>query len=144
MLLVSGLLSAENFSIEDQMESKEFLIAKSTKSYEEAKKLAEKLSKDLNITLNLRELKPHKTHFLTFSKKECEMYGYPCYVPRGRYDDGEYISIEHSDYYEAFTKGYYIVMVASGRQLSKSLKKVRTKVKDAYVKKAKVYMGCMH
>jgi hypothetical protein len=144
LLLITTFSPAENFSLEDQTVTKEFLIAKSTKSYNEAQKVAQKLSKDLNITLNLRDLKPHKTHFLTFSKKECEMYGYPCYVPRGRYDDGEYISIEHTNYYEEFTNGYYIVMVASGNKLGKSLKKVQSKVKDAYVKKAKVYMGCMH
>jgi hypothetical protein len=143
MLLMSALLRAESYSIEDQMVTKEFLIAKSTKSYDEAKKVAQKLSEELNISLNLRDLKPHETHYLTFSKKECERYGYPCYVPRGRYDDGEYLSIEHTDYYDGFTKGYYIVMVASGTKLGKSLKKVRTKVKDAYIKKNKVYMGCM-
>ena len=133
---------------DDMYEEKSFLIAKSTISYEEAKKISKEISKALGIGIDYRGLNFHKTIFLSLSKKECEeSWGedaYPCYVARGRYDDGEYISIEHSNSYDEFTNGYYIVIVASGKGTSKTLKKVKKKYRDAYVKKAKVYMGCLY
>lgn len=130
----------------DSFVKKEFLIAKSTTSYKEAKRYAQSLAKRLNIKLDLRGLRFHKKNFLTFSKQECEenTYYYPCYISRGRYDDGEYISIEHSNSYNEFRNGYYIVVVASGNDVSKSLRKIQRKLRDAYVKKASVYMGCLH
>jgi hypothetical protein len=141
---------AENSSTElDSMyENKTFLIAKSTTSYEEAKSFSKEISKALGIRIDYRGLSFHKSEFLSFSKRECEEHwgkgAYPCFIPRGRFTNGEYISIEHTNWYEEFTDGYYIVVVASGKDADESLKKVKKKYSDAYVKKAKVYMGCMH
>ncbi|HIP30138.1 MAG TPA: hypothetical protein EYG83_04905 [Sulfurospirillum arcachonense] len=149
-VLLSVNMIAEDITTElnDMYEEKSFLIAKSTTSYEEAKKFSKEISKALGIHIDYRGLSFHKSEFLSFSKKECEeSWGdnaYPCYVPRGRYDDGEYISIEHTNSYDEFTNGYYIVIVASGDSTSKTLKKVKKKYNDAYMKKAKVYMGCIH
>ena len=123
---------------------KEFLIIKSTTSYSEAKDFSQRMAKKLNIKLDFRGLTFNKKNFLTFSKKECSDFAYPCYVGRGRYDDGEYISIEHSSAYTEFTDGYYMVVVSTGNDVSKSLKSVKKYIADAYVKKATIYMGCMH
>lgn len=142
-LLFISLLFSNQDSFTDSI-TKEFLITKSTKSYNEAKEFATNISKDLNITLNLRGLSFHKQNFLTLSKEECSEFGYPCYIPRGRYDDGEYISIEHSNAYQEFKDGYYIVVVATGENLSTILKKIQKEIKDAYIKKANIYMGCIH
>ncbi len=80
------------------------------------------------------------------SQKDCmaDEVDYPCYVPRGRYDDGIYISIEYSNSYENFKDGYYIVIAASGDDVKEYLKPVKEVVKDAYVKSSKVYIGCLH
>ena len=149
LLTLTTLLFSDSNITEETISpyvKKEFLIVKSTTSYKEAKKYSEKISKKLNIKIDFRGLSFHKKDFLTFSKEVCnnEFDEESCYVGRGRDDDGEYISIEHTNYYEEFTNGYYIVVVATGEDVSKSLKKVKKEISDAYVKSAKVYMGCMH
>ena len=77
--------------------------------------------------------------------------GYPdstCYVARGRFDDGEYISIEYSSAYEAFAAGYYVVLAASGFKgngaIHATLDRVRLKYPDAYIKTSRVYLCCFH
>jgi len=139
MVLASGFESSPNIT-------KSFLVAKSTKSYNEAKKFAKALSLKSGIKIDLRGLLFNADIGLTESKKECIDNGfeYPCYTPRGRYDDGAYISIEYSSAYERFSKGYYVVMVNSGEISKRFLEKIKTYVPDAYVKKSSVYMGCMH
>ena len=151
ILLVVLFLCINSFAEDTNTEvemfvDKSFLIAKSTTSYKEAKSFSEKISKTLGIGINYRRLTFNKSEFLSFSKEECTQNGweYPCYEPRGRYDDGEYISIEHTNWYDEFSNGYYIVVVASGKDAPKTLLKVKKHYSDAYVKKAKVYMGCMH
>lgn len=136
---------AKNSDLFNPHETQEFLILKSTKSYKEAKAFVEKISKKLTIEIDYRGLSYHKTNFLTFDKKTCDAYGYPCYIGRGRAErEGEYLSIEHSNIYKEMTDGYYVVVVATGKNVSKSLTKVKKVVKDAYVKKLEIYMGCMH
>ena len=46
----------------------------------------------------------------------CEENGwdYPCYVARGRYDDGAYLSVEPSAAYDGLKAGYFVVIAASG------------------------------
>ena len=123
---------------------KSFLIIKSTSNYNEAKQYAEEIAKTSHIKLDFRDLQFNKKSYLTQDKETCKEYGYPCYFPRGRYDDGEYISIEHSNSYRHLKNGYYIVIAASGSKLDSSLEKIKTKVPDAYIKSDEVYMGCMH
>ena len=124
-----------------------FVIVQSTKNYAAAKATALSASQKLSYKLDLRGLTAHKKNGLTFSKSECENEGgYPCYIARGRYDAGEYVSIEWSDAITGFAKGYYVVIIASGdAALSKaSLKKAKPFFKDAYSKAAQVWVGCMH
>jgi hypothetical protein len=127
---------------------KTFLIILSSKNYTAAKKLAVEAANKLNIKLDLKGLKPNKESGLTFNAKECEGNGwdYPCYVSRGRYDDGEFVTIDYSDAFDGFAKGYYIVTTASGEASSvkKALSKVKTFYKTAYVKQTEIYIGCMH
>ncbi len=148
LLTLTTLLFSDSNITEETISpyvKKEFLIVKSTTSYKEAKKYSEKISKKLNIKIDFRGLSFHKKDFLSFSKEVCREFDEEsCYVGRGRHDDGEYISIEHTNYYEEFTNGYYIVVVATGEDVSKSLKKVKKEISDAYVKSAEVYLGCMH
>ena len=148
VLCLSVLLQADSIDafFDAQSVKKQFLIAKSTKSYKEANQFAKKLANKTGIKLNFRGLNYNKSIMLSESKKVCDdnNFEYPCYEARGRYDDGVYISVEHSGTYENFRDGYYIVMVASGEKAKDILKQIKTVVKDAYVKTSKVYMGCMH
>ncbi len=146
LLMVSvGLVEASE-TIGLPMVTKPFLIVKSTKSYSEAKYFAQRLALKSGIKIDLRGVYPHVKIGLSEPKEVCVENGFeaPCYVPRGRYDDGTYISIEYSSAYNGFAKGYYIVMVASGEISNKVVSHIKQYVPDAYVKKSTVYMGCMH
>jgi hypothetical protein len=100
--------------------NKHFCIILSTKSYVEAKKVAEQAAKKYKIKIDYRDLLPNKKIGLTYNKADCEAQGwdYPAYYSRGKEDEGEYISIEYSNAFEGFTKGYYIVIVAHGNKAS--------------------------
>ncbi len=128
---------------------KNYVIALSTKDYAGAKAFATKAAKALNYKLDLRDLKPHITSGLTWTKHECEEgngWDYPCYVARGRVGNETYVSVEWSNAIEGFAPGYYIVILYSGEkaQAKNVLQKAKKYYKDAYVKEARVYMGCMH
>jgi hypothetical protein len=131
--------------------TKKMLIVSSERSFVQAVKKAKQIAEKAGLKLELRGLKANSETGLTFSKEECEVHGfeYPFYIPRGRFDDGEYISVEHSKSYpEAFAPGFYVVIAASGGKDDKSLiesrKKLRKVIPDAYFKTVKVYLGCMH
>ena len=129
---------------------KSFVIIKSTPSYAEARQLAAAAAEQLAIRLDLRELAPDGEVGLTFPKESCdsEFGEYPCYVARGRWDDGVYISIEHSSSYEGFDEGLYVVMLASGsprdRTIGAAVRRAKSQYPDVVVKTAPVYLGCIH
>ncbi|GAA0723309.1 hypothetical protein GCM10009430_26610 [Aquimarina litoralis] len=130
---------------------KYFLIAASTTNYEEALSSATSIAEKLKLPLDLRKLEYSDENLgLTWSKEECEgsNWGYPCYVARGRYDDGDFVSIEWSSAYGGFSKGYYIVIVSGNQIYDDSLKDLLRKTKEfvpsAYIKSSMVYMGCLH
>jgi hypothetical protein len=149
LLFIFFVLTAQISFAQDEQPyvKKAFVIIQSTKNYDSAKLTAEKAAKQLHQKLDLRELQSNKKTGLTYSKKDCENEGgYPCYISRGRYDDGNYISIEWSDAFEKFAKGYYIVVVYSGNkeEATIALQKTKKIFKDAYYKQAAIYVGCMH
>ena len=131
---------------------KDFLIITSTKDYQSALRSAQKAAKALDIKLDLRGLIKTNDSLvgLSLPSDTCMKYSEDsvCYIARGRWDDGTYISIEYSNAYEAFAKGYYIVVVGSAdnknAELKSTLKKVKIKYRSAYIKTSKVYMCCMH
>jgi hypothetical protein len=135
--------------VKAQTVAKDFVIVKSTPTYEESRRTAVQAAQRLNVPLNLRGLSPHSGG-LTFSTKDCaeNAFDYPCYVARGRGDDGFYVSIEHSTAYENFRPGLYIVIVASdskgGSVAKQAAKAARKFFSDAYIRSTGVYMGCMH
>jgi hypothetical protein len=131
----------------DPMVEKAFLLVASTKDWDTARSTASQAAQALAMELKV-PVQPHPTEGLTFSEQTCADNGFdhPCYVARGRYDDGEFVSVEWSSAYEGFTPGLYIVVVASGpeAEVKKHLPAAREVYGDAYIKKAKVYMGCIH
>ena len=126
------------------------LIAHSGKDYNSALGVAKKLSTKLKLKIDLRGLKPNDELGLSDSKKICEeRFGsFPCYVSRAQFPDGQYLSIEFSDSYQDFAKGYYIVVVAQyqkqNTKLTSLLSKTKRIVPDAYIKQTAIYTGCMH
>lgn len=146
---VSGIALAD-VSDSDFWAEKQVLILKSSQNYNEALKAANEASSSLRIKTDLRGLSANRKIGLTFSENECKESGFdfPCYIARGRYDDGTYISIEYSSAFENFKPGFYIVVAAmsfrNDQEIASALKQARKSYPDAYVKNTKVYMGCMH
>lgn len=151
VILFYAIITIFNLSYAEEIEmfaEKEFLIIKSTKDYKEALKVCKEADKKLKYGIDLRDLQYNKETGLSFSKEslgnEAELF--PCYFPRGRGDDGKYLSIEYSDGYKEFAKGYYIVIAESGEKgsMKETLKEVKRYYKDSYLKTAKIYTGCLH
>lgn len=115
--------------------NKSYLIISASKSYQEALKKAKEAQKKLGIKLNLDNYDYFKTTGLLNHKY---IYTRDFYYPRGKNDDGDYISIEYSSLYENFTQGFFIVIVSSGEDevLRKKLKKIKETYSDAYLKKS--------
>lgn len=146
ILIVATLLNVRGYTQVEAIVEKSFLIVNATTGYSEAQKLAQSASQTLNL-----EYEP---------KTECwpdEQHGFDCewecgcgethdgYVPRGR-TNGNWVSVEHTNAYEEFTNGYYLVVVSNGDKESVADELARTKkhFQDAYIKGATVYVGCMH
>lgn len=58
-----------------------------------------------------------------------------------------HISVEKSEAYEGFEPGYYIVVgniAETAEAAEKQLEKFKVVAKTAYVKKTKIFLGCMH
>ena len=150
-MLVPGTGRAEAVDLEAAaMQPKGFVIVRSTTSYAEARAFAKRAAATLRVPLDLRDLTYDARHGMTFSREACEAssWEYPCFSPRGRWDDGVYVSVEPSDAYATFRPGLFVVVVASGAARSNDLAfgagKARAAFPDAYVKDADVYQGCMH
>ncbi len=129
-----------------------YVIILSTKSYKAALKRAEVASEKLDYPLDLRGLHENEEIGLSVSKEVCaNICGganvpYPLYLSRTHYGDSKYVSVEFSAGYKGFSKGYYIVVIASGQKGNPIIKEVLTEArqffKDAYAKTCGVYMGC--
>ena len=129
-----------------------FVILISTKSYESALKRAKDASNKLGYPLDLRGLHPNDEMGLSLPEEVCEaicggdVVDYPQYLPRNDWGETKYVSVEYSNGFQGFTKGYYIVIVASGEKgdpiIQEALKESRQFYKDAYAKTCGVWMGC--
>ncbi len=135
---------------------KDIIIIKSTKVSDSALSAAKTAAGTLKSKLDLRGLKPIAKTGLTASKQEChsgggsDNFGYPCYWARGDGDtvNDDYISIEYSNAYKGFAKGYYIVVAAitdvKSQSMQQKLAFIQQQYPDAYAKRTFVWFGCMH
>lgn len=134
----------------DDTVEKRFVVVAASPDHGAATRLARLAARRLGVALSRDELRPNLETGLTEPRAVCEASGfeYPCYVPRGREDDGVYVSVEHSDSYEGFGPGLYLVVVASGpsdsREVATALRRARSHYPGAYARTAPVYIGCLH
>ena len=151
IVLVGLLATTPSTSQQDpDVVPKSFVILKTASSYVDARAAASDAAEQLAFRMNLRDLAPDVTTGLTFPEDACksEFGEFPCYVPRGRFDDGVYISIEHSSSYEGFEEGQYLVVLASGaphdRAVRAALRRAKPSFPAAVIKTTPVYLGCLH
>src|SRR5262245_29462350 len=129
---------------------KDLVIIASTKSYDAAKRVATSAAEKLSVPLDLRGLTYNQKAGLSLPEQECrdEFDTYPCYPPRGRWDDGVYVSVEHTSGYPSLTPGMYIVVVANSDHGSSTVREALAHAQvpypDAYIRTVDVYLGCRH
>jgi hypothetical protein len=136
--------------VESPYAERSFLIIASTRNIKEAFKLAQAAAKKTGFKFRDNLLQKDSTVGATFPLDTCKAAGFawPCYVARGRYDDGAYLSVEYSNAYTGFQKGYFIVVAANGykenEEFKQAVKAIRQHYPKSYVKRSAVYLGCMH
>jgi hypothetical protein len=131
---------------------KDIVILQSTKNYTAALTTAREAAARLGKKLEMEDNHPNKVLGLSMSREDCTGNGYdfPCYTARGdgNTEDSDFISVEYSNAYEGFAKGYYIVVAGIGdpgaASVKQTLANARKWYKDAYAKRTKVWHGCMH
>lgn len=127
-----------------------FLIIASTKNIDEAFSIAKTASQKTGLKFRDNKLHADKSIGATFPADTCKVNGFefPCYVARGRFDDGIYLSVEYSDGFNNFQKGLFIVIAASGDKNNADFKSAFKKVKQtypkSYIKQTNVFLGCIH
>ncbi len=127
-----------------------FVVVGTARDYQLATRVADRAASTLGVPLDLRGLVFDPAYGLTLPAEACTdpLYPYPFYLPRGRWDEGAYVSIEQSDGYDALRPGYFVVIAASGMprsdKIEAALANARRSYPDAYVFREKVYFGCMH
>jgi hypothetical protein len=104
----------------------------------------------LGLKLDLRRARSDGHGGLTFSPADCKAndWGHPCYVARGRDDDGAYVSIDDARrFFEGEEQGY-LVILGSGPKNDPSTRaleeKARTLFPSAEVRTDDVWQGCIH
>ena len=156
-LLSSLSLAAERAAVSEELAEdaslwveKAFLVMPAGSDYERASSFARRAARRLGIRLDLRDLLPHQQTGLTFSESVCTESGgeYPCYFPRGRFDDGLYVSLEYSDGYLPNEPAQYLVVIASWALADEYVRFVIAETKKRYraarIITTKVWMGCAH
>ncbi|GAB3732305.1 hypothetical protein GCM10027594_14200 [Hymenobacter agri] len=131
--------------------AKDVLILQSTKDYKAALATARQAATRLHATLNLEGYLPNAQAGLTMSRADCAANGfdYPAYVARGREnEEAPFVSIEFSNGYNGFVKGYYLVIAGVSEPGSRQVRQTETLAKQwyptAYLKQTQVWLGCIH
>jgi hypothetical protein len=146
LILFIGLGSLAFCQDENQFESKSIIVLSTTKNYTKALRLAQRYANDFQTPMNLRSMVADNENGLT-SSALCgcgEQHGY---IPRGRSDDGLYISIELSSGYSELAKNEKYMIVAFSGDPQSALDQfgsIKSQHKKATIEPIKVYQGCMH
>ena len=141
--LIIAIACLTTNAVNGQMRETSLLIIKSTTNYDSAIKKAELASNKLGFTLKLDNNcgndEPKESY-----EEICDCGENGTYLSVGRYNQGQYVTVECSSGYDFLREGYYIVVVASGeREKMKSiLAKVQVYYKDAYLKNTDIWVGC--
>ncbi len=137
----------------DFMENRWVTILSAYPDYADALKDIQKITKESGMPFSMQGLVYDKKRGLIYPDDyEFEAFA-GGYVPRSRNEAEinekitEYLSIERSDGYDGFRKGYYIVVAGiyeSAEDAKKQSDRFKKWAPTAYSKRTNIYMGCMH
>ena len=158
IFLLVGLLAVPTVSCAkepDFIENRYVVILSVYPSFADARADAEKIGKAAKL--------PFSMEGRVFDKKRGLIYpdNFDDEVFRGQYvarryhktilkgsdNEREYLSVERSDGYDGFKKGYYIVVAGiheSSAAAAAQTKRFTAWAPTAYAKKTRIYLGCMH
>ena len=133
-----------------EMAEKDFVVLPAIASYAEARRVAATAARRLSLKLDLRRARSDGHGGLTFSPADCKAndWEHPCYVARGRTDDGAYVSIDEAGrFFDAEEQGY-LVILGSGPKNDPSTRAVAEKARalfpSAELRTDDVWQGCIH
>ena len=117
-----------------EMVEKDFVVLPAITSYTEAHLVARTAARRLGLKLDLRRARPDGYGRLTFSPADCKANAraYPCFVSRGRQDDGSYVSVDVADrFFDAEARGY-LVILGSGPKDDPSTRALAEKARSLF------------
>ena len=134
----------------EEMVEKDFVVLPAIASYAEARRVAGAAARRFGLKLDLRRARPDGHGGLTFSPADCKAndWEHPCYVARGRDDDGAYVSVDEAGrFFDAEEQGY-LVILGSGPKDDPSTRAVAEKARplfpSAEIRTDDVWQGCIH
>ncbi|MGB1128421.1 MAG: hypothetical protein ACPG4K_00125 [Haloferula sp.] len=142
-------------NVEDQTEERHVAILSVYKSFEAALADAKKISKASKVPFSMEDRIYDKKRGIIFPDDYPDEAFQGGYLARredktilpGSDDLVAYLSIEKSDAYDGFKPGFYMVVAGIRETRAEALKQADQFKKwapAAYVKKTRIYMGCLH
>jgi hypothetical protein len=140
---------------EELVEERHVAILSVYKSFASARADAEKIARASKVPFSMEGRVYDKKRGLIYPDNFEDEVFRGAYVAR-RYDktylagsdkQTAYLSVERSDAYEGFKPGFYMVVAGIGSTREAALKqaaKFKAWAPTAYVKKTKIFMGCLH
>jgi hypothetical protein len=134
-------------TVEDRIVTKYVLVVGTFRSFADAVTDARALGRKVGLEYRAKATQL-ENGTPTFSRTECEANGwdYPCYVARGRYDDGTYLSVEPSSAYDEMRPGYFVAVAASGtlKEVLQAQRRLGRRDVPSFVRSVTVWTGCIH
>lgn len=152
-LLVVATLRGEEpkFDPEQYMREKSVVILACEKSFASTQREAKRLSQATGATFSLREMVWDQKRGLILPDDHPDGAWAGSYVARRNSappdTECDFLSIERSDAYTGFARGYYMVVAGiydDPKEAQTVVARLKRFAQSAYAKRTKIYMGCMH
>jgi len=161
LTLAAGLFQPASAEDEDsRSDSEKFtedryvVILGSYKDFHEAKRKAEGIARSSKVPFSMQGMIYDKKRGLILPDDDSDPTYAGSYIHRrfntGASDldvDTEFISIERSEAYDGFNPDYYIIVggiYPTAKEAAKSVKRFSKTAPEAYSKKTRIYLGCIH
>ena len=139
----------------DFLENRYVVILTVCKTFAEARADVEKIAKASRVPFSMEGRVYDKKRGLIYPDNFDDEVFRGQYVARrshttvlkGSEEASEYLSVERSDAYDGFKKGFYIVVAGihgNSPSAQANTKRFTAWAPTAYAKKTRIYMGCLH